>query len=131
MLVNTEGTGFYRVRYAPDLRAALVAHAQTDLSPIERYGLVDDAWAAVLAGRLHDASTSSTLAEASATRPTCRCGSASSAALGSLDRLVDGDARERAPGARSATLVAPGARAARPRARSTARPTATASCAAC
>ncbi len=50
MLVNTEGTGFYRVRYAPDLLAALVTHAQSDLSPIERYGLIDDAWAAVLAG---------------------------------------------------------------------------------
>jgi puromycin-sensitive aminopeptidase len=50
VLANTEGTGFYRVRYAPDLLAALVAHAQRDLSPIERYGLVDDAWASVLAG---------------------------------------------------------------------------------
>ena len=50
LLVNTEGTGFYRVRYAPGLLAALVAHAQSDLSPIERYGLVDDAWAGVLAG---------------------------------------------------------------------------------
>ena len=50
LLVNTEGTGFYRVRYAPGLLAALVAHAQSDLSPIERYGLVDDVWAGVLAG---------------------------------------------------------------------------------
>ena len=50
VLVNTESTGFYRVRYAPDLLAALLTHAQSDLSPVERYGLVDDAWAAVLAG---------------------------------------------------------------------------------
>jgi hypothetical protein len=51
-LVNTEGTGFYRAQYAPTLREALVARAQAELSPIERYGLVDDAWAAVLADRL-------------------------------------------------------------------------------
>jgi puromycin-sensitive aminopeptidase len=51
VLANTEGTGFYRVNHAPQLLAALVAHAQTDLSPIERYGLIDDAWASVLAGR--------------------------------------------------------------------------------
>ena len=50
ILANTEGTGFYRVNYAPQLLAALVTHAQTDLSPIERYGLIDDAWASVLAG---------------------------------------------------------------------------------
>ena len=53
VLVNTEGTGFYRASYSPDLLAALVAHAHDDLSPIERYGLVDDHWAAVLAGRRH------------------------------------------------------------------------------
>ena len=51
VVANTEGTGFYRVAYAPDLVDALVARAATDLSPIERYGLVDDAWAAVLADR--------------------------------------------------------------------------------
>jgi puromycin-sensitive aminopeptidase len=50
VLVNTEGTGFYRASYSRELREALAAHAQTDLSPIERYGLIDDAWASVLAG---------------------------------------------------------------------------------
>ena len=44
--------------------------------------------------RPQHASTSSTSSGASATRPTCRCGSGSSARLGSLDRLVDGAARE-------------------------------------
>jgi puromycin-sensitive aminopeptidase len=48
---NTESTGFYRVAYAPDLLAAAVTHAHTSLSAIERYALVDDAWAAVLADR--------------------------------------------------------------------------------
>ncbi|MCU0311297.1 MAG: M1 family metallopeptidase [Acidimicrobiales bacterium] len=50
VLANTESTGFYRARYAPDLLAALVTHAQADLSPVERYAVVDDTWASVLAG---------------------------------------------------------------------------------
>ena len=83
MLVNTEGTGFYRVAYERDLREALVARAQADLSPIERYGLVDDAWAAVLADQ-HDAPSSSWRWPASSRpRTTCRCGSAWSAAWAS------------------------------------------------
>lgn len=48
---NAGGSGFYRVDYDAELRAALTARAQTVLSPIERYGLVDDTWASVLAGR--------------------------------------------------------------------------------
>ncbi len=51
IIANTEGTGFYRVAYAPDLLDALVARASNELSPLERYGIIDDAWAAVLAGR--------------------------------------------------------------------------------
>ncbi len=50
VLVNTEGTGFYRVSYSDELLDALGAHARADLSPIERYGLIDDSWAAVIAG---------------------------------------------------------------------------------
>jgi len=49
VLVNTEGTGFYRASYSTELLDALATHAQSDLSPIERYGLIDDAWASVLA----------------------------------------------------------------------------------
>ncbi|HMQ28803.1 MAG TPA: M1 family aminopeptidase, partial [Acidimicrobiales bacterium] len=48
---NAGGSGFYRVDYDAELRAALTVRAQTALSPIERYGLVDDTWASVLAGR--------------------------------------------------------------------------------
>jgi puromycin-sensitive aminopeptidase len=49
VLVNEGGHGFYRVRYAPDLLARLLARLET-LSAIERFNLVNDAWAAVLAG---------------------------------------------------------------------------------
>ena len=51
VVANTEGTGFYRVAYAQPLLDGLLERAQDELSPIERYGLVDDSWAAVLADR--------------------------------------------------------------------------------
>ena len=48
---NAEGHGFYRVRTSAPLREALVAQrARPHLSDVERYGLVDDTWASVLAG---------------------------------------------------------------------------------
>ena len=49
VLVNAGGHGFYRVRYAPELLAALV-RAPDRLEAVERFNLVNDAWAAVLAG---------------------------------------------------------------------------------
>ena len=47
---NAGGHGFYRVHTSAPLREVLVANAATELSDIERYGLVDDTWASVLAG---------------------------------------------------------------------------------
>jgi puromycin-sensitive aminopeptidase len=49
VLVNAGGHGFYRVRYAPDLLAPLLGVLDR-LEAIERFNLVNDAWAAVLAG---------------------------------------------------------------------------------
>jgi len=51
IVANHEGNGFYRVELADDDLAALGAVALTELSPLERYGLVEDEWALVLAGR--------------------------------------------------------------------------------
>jgi puromycin-sensitive aminopeptidase len=48
-LVNEGGHGFYRVSYAPELLARLVGRLGS-LAAIERFNLVNDAWAAVLAG---------------------------------------------------------------------------------
>ena len=90
--VNTEGTGFYRARYAPDLRAALVTHAQTDLSAIERYGLVDDIWASVLAGDL-EAHDFLDVAEAFRDETDLSVWQRIIAGLTALDRIVDGDGR--------------------------------------
>ena len=90
--VNTEGTGFYRARYAPDLRAALVTHAQTDLSAIERYGLVDDIWASVLAGDL-EAHDFLDVAEAFREETDLSVWQRIIAGLTALERIVDGDGR--------------------------------------
>jgi puromycin-sensitive aminopeptidase len=49
VLVNEGGHGFFRVRYEAELLARLVQDLAA-LSPIERFNLVNDAWAAVLAG---------------------------------------------------------------------------------
>src|SRR5439155_10660569 len=52
LLVNSGGHGFYRVRYAPELLRALAARVQSDLAPVERFTLLNDAWALVRAGKL-------------------------------------------------------------------------------
>jgi puromycin-sensitive aminopeptidase len=49
-VVNAGGHGFYRVRYGGDLIDALKRDLQNSLSAVERFGLVNDSWAATLAG---------------------------------------------------------------------------------
>jgi puromycin-sensitive aminopeptidase len=49
VLVNEGGHGFYRVRYEPDLLTRLL-QAPERLAAIERFNLVNDAWAATVAG---------------------------------------------------------------------------------
>ena len=49
-VVNSGGHGYYRVRYGGDLLGAVARQALEVLDPIERYGLVDDTYAAVVAG---------------------------------------------------------------------------------
>ncbi len=50
VLVNEGGHGFYRVYYEKELLAALLERLPAGLVAIERFNLVNDAWAAVLAG---------------------------------------------------------------------------------
>ncbi len=52
VVVNEGGHGFYRTRYAADLLDALTAVPSTLLTPMERFNLIDDAWAAALASLL-------------------------------------------------------------------------------
>ena len=52
VVVNAGGHGFYRVAYSTELRQRLAGDALTSLDTLERFNLVNDAWAAVTAGRL-------------------------------------------------------------------------------
>jgi puromycin-sensitive aminopeptidase len=50
VVVNAGGHGFYRVRYSPELLTALKRELQSNLLPVERFNLVNDAWATTLNG---------------------------------------------------------------------------------
>jgi len=50
VLVNEGGHGFYRVRYDDQLLDRLLARLNDGLAPIERFNLVNDTWAAAVAG---------------------------------------------------------------------------------
>ncbi len=50
VVANEGGYGFYRVRYATDLLEKLLEGPLEFLRPIERFNLVNDGWAATLAG---------------------------------------------------------------------------------
>ena len=50
--LNAGGFGFYRVAYSAELLARLTGDALAELGTVERYTLIDDAWASVVAGRL-------------------------------------------------------------------------------
>jgi puromycin-sensitive aminopeptidase len=52
VVVNAGGHGFVRVAYDEVLRGRLTGDAVLQLTTIDRYNLVDDAWNAVVAGRL-------------------------------------------------------------------------------
>ncbi len=88
VLVNAGGHGFLRVRYEAPLLDRLAGRALAEMSTIERYNLVDDAWAAVLAG---EASTAEylKLARGFGDESTLPVWQALSAGLGFCDRLLD------------------------------------------
>lgn len=52
VVVNANADGFFRVHYEPALLRRLTGSALAHLSTNERYALVDDAWASVVAGAL-------------------------------------------------------------------------------
>ncbi|MEM9036474.1 MAG: M1 family metallopeptidase [Actinomycetota bacterium] len=90
-VVNAGGHGFYRVDYGASMRAALLVDAAERLTTVERFGLVDDTWAAVLAGRL-PASSFMELARALTFEDQLPVWRALGAGLRAVGRLVpDGD----------------------------------------
>ncbi len=50
VVANEGGHGFYRVHYGPELLAQLLSAPADRLTPIERFNLVNDAWAEAVAG---------------------------------------------------------------------------------
>lgn len=48
---NAGGSGFFRARYSAEMLTALSESMFENLTPIERYGLVDDTWSSMMAGR--------------------------------------------------------------------------------
>ena len=51
VVVNAGGSGFFRARYSKDMLKSVSSSMFSNLSSIERYGLVDDTWSSVMAGR--------------------------------------------------------------------------------
>ena len=94
LVANAEGTGFMRMAYSSDQLDRLADIAIDELSAIERYSLLDDAYATVLGG-----STSSmaflNLIEAMSGESDRSVWQRLIGGLRQLDRLVDGEARER------------------------------------
>ena len=93
VVVNGGGNGFYRVAYDDSLRSRLAAAAQQHLSTVERYGLVDDTWASVVAGAT-PAAAFCALAEGFADEADVAVWRTLVAGLGWCDRLLDGEPRE-------------------------------------
>jgi puromycin-sensitive aminopeptidase len=91
VVVNAGGHGFYRVAYDHQLRRRLDSTALSELSTIERYCLIDDAWAAVTAGHL-EASEFLALAQGFAGERDQAVWQGLAMALRACGRLVDGDA---------------------------------------
>ena len=52
MVANASQKGYYRVMYAPEVLSELDRIAETNLTPAERIGLVNDEWAMVSAGMI-------------------------------------------------------------------------------
>jgi puromycin-sensitive aminopeptidase len=101
---NAGAHGFYRVRYDRSLLGALLDHLD-ELTPLERYTLVDDGWALVLAGATPAASFVEA-AERFVDESDRSVWERIVGGLGQLDRLVDDDAAQRLH-TRVATLVGP------------------------
>jgi puromycin-sensitive aminopeptidase len=94
VLVNAEGVGFYRVAYDEDLRSRLDTTALSAMSSLERYCLVDDAWAAVVADRM-EASQFLDLAAGFADETDLAVWQALASGLRGAGRLVQGEDHER------------------------------------
>ncbi|MBT4513862.1 MAG: M1 family metallopeptidase, partial [Chloroflexi bacterium] len=92
VIVNAGGHGFYRVRYSADLLGQ-IDPTSGDLSAIERYMLVDDAWASVVSGTT-GAIDFVEFARGFAGETDAEVWGELSGCLASLDRMLEGEGRE-------------------------------------
>jgi len=104
-VVNAGGHGFVRVAYDDDLRSRITSEVLASLTVIDRYNLVDDAWNAVIAGRLPAAEFLS-FVEGFGGERELAVWQAIAVGLRGVGRLVEGDAFARFQ-ARVAAFVAP------------------------
>ena len=95
LVINADGASFARVWYADaELRERLASSAMTELSPIERQGLLDDAWAAVVGG-LASAVDFIDLVQGFKDETELTVWQAIITGLGWCDRFLEGAARDR------------------------------------
>ncbi|MGA9277689.1 MAG: M1 family metallopeptidase [Ilumatobacter sp.] len=106
VVVNAGGHGYFRVSYGPELMTRFADPTVLGgLSTLERYCLIDDAWAATVAGRI-SAVELLDLLDGFVDEATYGVWQAVVVALGGLSRLVDDHARD-AMRARVRALLAP------------------------
>ncbi|MBW3645121.1 MAG: M1 family metallopeptidase [Actinobacteria bacterium] len=92
-VVNAGASGFYRVRYGPRLLASLRG-SLPGLAAVERAALVDDTWAAVLAGQT-PAPDLLELAQGFGDETDRTVWATLTGVLGAVDHLLDGEPRQR------------------------------------
>ena len=93
LIVNAGGSGFYRVHYSPDLLQSLAPQMQTELRPIERYGIVDDTRAAMISGET-SAAEFLEFAKGFEDETDLDVWSVLMSGLGLIDMLIDGKPRD-------------------------------------
>ncbi|MCH7970760.1 MAG: ERAP1-like C-terminal domain-containing protein, partial [Chloroflexi bacterium] len=93
VVVNAGGSGFFRTRYSGALLKALSDSMFENLTPIERFGLVDDTWSSVMADRT-SATEAFEFVRSFQDETDLDVWIALSGCLSGLDKLVEGDVRE-------------------------------------
>jgi aminopeptidase N len=93
VVVNAGSHGFYRVQYSPELMALLSGANLAKLSPLERHQLVDDMWAAVVAGS-HDIGNFCDLARSFSDESELSVWQVLASGLDWCDRLAQGATRD-------------------------------------